>query len=33
MNVSKRHLDREHKLHLDLFNEKEFNNIVFICLL
>ena len=33
MNVSKQHLECEHKLHLDLFNEKGFKKIVFICLL
>ena len=30
--LSKGHLECEHKLHLDLFNEKEFKTIVFISL-
>ena len=33
MNVSKQHLECERKLLVDLFNEKEFKNVVFICLL
>ena len=33
MIVSRRQMQCKHKLHLDLFNEKEFKSIVFICLL
>ena len=33
MIVSRRQMQCKHKLHLDLFNDKEFKSIVFICLL